>query len=261
MRTLILQSCPGKIPGWLQTCLDSTAAWARRWDYEYRLLGDELFAQVPGWYMEKIGGRLPIAADLGRLQWARRLLDQDQADWVVWLDADVLVFAPNRWQLSPVPDCSLGYELWLQAVENKQGHTIHKNVHNAFCTFRRGGSTLPFLIDTTLGLMERVDGQHISPQFVGPKLLTSLHNIVGFNLEAHAGAISPLLAEVLLQQKDLNQPDGMLAKYCRKLPANVYAANLCASLQPSPAHMEQLINTLLQCPQGLLSLEVHGQGE
>ncbi len=68
--------------------------WALAGGYDYRSLGDELFEAVPNWYMSKVGGRMPIAADLGRLRWAQRFL-KGGYDWVIWMDADMLVFAPE----------------------------------------------------------------------------------------------------------------------------------------------------------------------
>ena len=46
--------------------MSSVEQWALASGYDYRLLGDELFEAVPDWYMSKVRGRMPIAADLGR---------------------------------------------------------------------------------------------------------------------------------------------------------------------------------------------------
>ena len=48
--------------------MSSVEQWAVASGYDYRLLGDELFEAAPDWYMSKVRGRMPIAADLGRLQ-------------------------------------------------------------------------------------------------------------------------------------------------------------------------------------------------
>ena len=46
----------------------SVERWAMANGYDYRSMGDELFDAVPDWYMRKVRGRMPIAADLARLQ-------------------------------------------------------------------------------------------------------------------------------------------------------------------------------------------------
>ena len=48
--------------------------WALANGYDYQSVGDEFFDTVPDWYMRKVRGRMPIAADLARLQWALRFL-------------------------------------------------------------------------------------------------------------------------------------------------------------------------------------------
>jgi hypothetical protein len=113
-KTLVLQSAPAQRPQWLDTCLVSVESWAAETGYAYRFIGDELFDEVPDWYMHKVAGRMPIASDLGRLLWIKNLLDQGEADTVVWLDADVLVFAPSLLRVEPVSSCLFGQELWIQ---------------------------------------------------------------------------------------------------------------------------------------------------
>ena len=73
---LVIQSAAEQAPAWQQRCMGSVQTWAASQGYAYRFLGDELFEQVPDWYMEKVRGRMPIAADLGRLQWIERLLSE-----------------------------------------------------------------------------------------------------------------------------------------------------------------------------------------
>ena len=79
---LVIQSAAEQAPAWQKRCMGSVQKWATSRGYAYRFLGDELFEQVPDWYMEKVRGRMPIAADLGRLQWIERLLSQGYS-WVL----------------------------------------------------------------------------------------------------------------------------------------------------------------------------------
>ena len=126
-KTLVLQSAPAQRPQWLDTCLVSVESWAAETGYAYRFIGDELFDEVPDWYMHKVAGRMPIASDLGRLLWIKNLLDQGEADTVVWLDADVLVFAPSLLRVEPVSSCLFGQELWIQKTCLKGAQRAVKN--------------------------------------------------------------------------------------------------------------------------------------
>ncbi len=239
MNVVILQSYRGDgVTGWLARCRSSVESWADQRGYTYRFIGDELFDWVPSWYMSKISGRLPIASDLGRLHWIASVLED--ADAAVWMDIDTLVFAPSCFDVGEFDDALFGLEYWLQLSDAKP--RVYRNVHNAFCGFTRGSATLPFLIQTVERLVERVDEEHIPPQFVGPKLLTGLHSIVQFPLNASAGAISPLLERLILEPADT------LDWYLDQLSEPVCAANLCMSLD---GDRSELIDRLITFKSGL----------
>ncbi|MEZ7819419.1 MAG: hypothetical protein ACI883_000981 [Candidatus Azotimanducaceae bacterium] len=248
-KTLVLQSAPAQRPQWLDTCLVSVESWAAETGYAYRFIGDELFDEVPDWYMHKVAGRMPIASDLGRLLWIKNLLDQGEADTVVWLDADVLVFAPSLLRVEPVSSCLFGQELWIQKnlskgsaksgekpQRQKGKWQARKNVHNALAAFRKGCPVLPFLIEVIQRMMRRVDANFIAPQMMGPKLLTNLHNLADFELMPSVGALSP---EVILDLagheestgKNLQGArQGALQALLAKQTEPMLAANLCTSL-------------------------------
>ena len=248
-KTLVLQSAQSRRAQWLDTCLVSVESWAAQANYTYRFIGDELFDQVPEWYMHKVAGRMPIASDLGRLLWIKNLLDQGEADTVVWLDADVLVFAPSLLRVEPVSSCLFGQELWIQKnlskgsaksgekpQRQKGKWQARKNVHNALAAFRKGCPVLPFLIEVIQRMMRRVDANFIAPQMMGPKLLTNLHNLADFELMPSVGALSP---EVILDLagheestgKNLQGArQGALQALLAKQTEPMLAANLCTSL-------------------------------
>ena len=84
-----------------------------------------------------------------------------------------------------------------------------------------------------------MDAQYIAPQFVGPKLLTSLNNTVGFHLEPRIGALSPVLQQAIVANDQL-----VLDLYRRKLPQDLSGANLCLSLVQDDNFMQQLLKQL-----------------
>ena len=83
------------------------------------------------------------------------------------------------------------------------------------------------------------------PQFIGPKLLTALHNIVASPVMEQAGMLSPLVMRDLLAGEG-DALDLFLTR-CEILPA---AANLSSSLTReesfNDADMEKLIQLLKQ---------------
>jgi hypothetical protein len=280
-KTLVLQSAQSQRAQWLDTCLVSVESWAAQANYSYRFIGDELFDQVPDWYMCKVAGRMPIASDLGRLLWIKNLLDQGEADIVVWLDADVLVFAPSKLKVAPVSSCVFGQELWVQKnlpkshpkgaekLQRQRGTwQARKNVHNALAAFRKDCPVLPFLIEVIQRMMHRVDANFIAPQMMGPKLLSNLHNLADFELMPSVGALSP---EVILDltgkqagHKETGVEDlqgarqGALQALLAKQTEPLLAANLCSSLLGELSPDTQVQEDLMQA--AISALNVHPQG-
>ena len=180
---------------WLRVCLASVEGWAADQGFDYRLTGDETLDAVPAWYRDKTRGRLPIQFDLVRLQLIEAAFTEG-FDRAVWLDADVLLFAPEHLRLEYSGGCAFGREYWVDI--GPQGRIkIRRNVHNAICAFDAGSPVLGFLRHATLSIIQRADPEHIAPQMVGPKLLGALHNIVGFDLLEAVGAFSGLVLDEL----------------------------------------------------------------
>ena len=103
------------------------------------------------------------------------------------------------------------------------GFRVFKKVHNAFLMFRRGNSFLDFYTDTAVRLLSRNTGS-VPPQFIGPKLLTALHNIAGLPVMDAAGMFSPAVI------RDLVRGEGAaLDLFVCHSPTWPAAANLCIS--------------------------------
>lgn len=222
MRTLVLQSCSAAQRNtWIKDCLLSVERWAHSNRYTYRHIDDELFSVVPEWYMQKVGKKLPVAADYARLVFLQKALEEGY-EQVIWLDADVLVF-DQAMTLDFSGTCAFGHEVWVQQRDGKLD--ARTNIHNAVCIFRRGCVILPFLIHTVMTMMKKVDPEHLAPQFVGPKLLNALHPLCDFALLPHVGALSPL-AVADICNASTNALQLMLQK-SRQAPL---AVNLCGTL-------------------------------
>jgi hypothetical protein len=214
--------------------------WARAAGFHYRRFGDELFDPIPEHLQDRLCAQPVVASDLARLLALRRALEEGYHA-AVWCDADFLVFAPDRLTL-PAEPYAVGREVWIEDRGAGRAPRARVKVHNAFLLFRRGNPFLDFYIDA----VERLLGAHpgpYSPQFAGPKLLTALHNIVGFPVAERAGMLSPPVI------RDLVAGGGPCLELFRaRSPEPAAGANLCASLaggrEMADAAVEQAIDAL-----------------
>jgi hypothetical protein len=241
--TLVIQSHRNPLPHrWLETCIDSVSQWAKQNCFDYQFVGDDkLFSEIAPDLLEKTAGQKVIATDLGRLRLLQEGLRHGY-ETVVWCDADFLIFNPQQFIL-PATDYAVGHEVWVQ-LDRSQKLKAYKKVHNAFLMFRQGNHFLDFYADTAERLLQLNQGS-MPPQFIGPKLLTALHNVVQCPVLETAGMLSPVVI------RDLFQGGGKALDLFRaKSPVGLFGANLSASLVKgegvSEGDMDQLIEILYQ---------------
>ena len=250
--TIVLQSHTSPLPfSWIQACLDSVKNWASDNQFDYTFIGDELFDHIDEDLLKKLGRQIVIATDLARIRLLQAYLKQGY-DTVVWCDADFLIFAPKDFKLSN-DNFSLGREVWIQYNEKSaREFTAKVKVHNAFMMYSQGNSFLDFYCDTAEHLLH-LNTANMPPQFIGPKLLTALHNIVHCPVAENAGMLSPLVI------KDISYGSGSaLDLYKKQSKYPTYAANLCSSLYSlelvSAKQMDGCIAQLLN-KQNLLNIK------
>jgi len=251
MSTLILQSHTDPLPyEWLEICLQSVRNWSAGNGFEYRFWDDSIFDLVPKSVLERFGDRQVVISDLARLKAIRALISEGY-DRVVWLDADVLVFRPERFSLPAAVQLPEGYmvgrEVWVQPrADNPQKLQAHKKVHNAFLLFDRQNSFLDFYIDQAERML-LVAGASVPDQFVGPKLLTALHNVIQCPVMETVGMLSPKVIQDLLSGGKSTCALNLLVK---RSAAPLAATNLCGSSVASGAisseQMKLVCEILLQ---------------
>lgn len=220
--TLVIQSHRHPLPfPWLDDCLTSVQEWSDVNGFDYKFLGDELFEPLAQDLIHKTHHQVVITTDLARLLQLQYFLNQDY-DIVIWCDADFLIFNPENFLL-PNENFALGREVWIQRDKNNQLRSYRK-VHNAFMMFRRGNHFLDFYCDSAERLLRQNQGR-VPPQFIGPKLLTALHNIVQCPVMETAGMFSPLVLQ------DIARGYGeALSLMQKKSSANLAGANICGSM-------------------------------
>ena len=248
--TLVIQSHNTPIQAsWLKACIASVERWCESNQFQYQFLGDALFDPLNLTILEKVKDQLVIATDLARLYALREGLKK--FDRVVWLDTDFLIFAPDQFVLPAQSELKEGYmlgrEVWVQQDKERPNKLkSYVKVHNAFLLFDRENSFLEFYLQHAERLLEQCDGP-MPPQFIGPKLLTALHNVIGCPVLESAGMLSPLVIDDLLSKGEQCCALNLMKK---KSPMPMAGANLCRSLvvqgQRSSEDMESLVAKLLK---------------
>jgi len=238
--TLVIQSHRHPLPAqWIGECLASVHRWADIMGFDYRFMGDELFDALSPEIIAKTREQVVVASDLARLKWMQRHLFEGYRN-VIWCDADFLIFDPVNFML-PAADFALGREIWVQP--NGRGRLkVYHRVHNAFLMFRRNNHFLDFYADAAERLLMMNKGS-VPPQFIGPKLLSALHNLIVCPVMETAAMFSPQII------RDLLGGDGKaLDAYRMKSSITPAGANLCSSLTVkegfSEADMQRLIRRL-----------------
>ena len=240
--TLIIQSHRSPLPySWLAQCLESVRRWCELNHFEYQYLNDELFDYMPEDMCEKVIDQKVIASDLARLYVLQDSLSKG-FDTAVWIDADFLIFDPVNFIL-PDESYAVGREVWVQ--RDKQGKLkVYKKVHNAFLMFRKSNSFLGFYTESAERLLRQNQGG-VPPQFIGPKLLTALHNVAQLRVMESAGMLSPLVINDIVQGGG-----GALQHFVKYSDYPIAGANLCTSSREREeltcAEMEQLIGVLIE---------------
>jgi hypothetical protein len=240
MTTQVIQSHRSPLPfSWLETCINTVELWAEQQKFDYHFVGDDLFNYLPADIALRSDLSLVIKSDLARLRYLQAQLQHCQR--VVWFDADVLIFNPQSLDL-PQSSCLIGRENWPQlSVDGKLKN--YRKVHNAAMSFGRNDSFLAFYADTAERFL-RENTSAMPPQFIGPKLLTALHNVVQLPVWGQVGMLSPSVAYDILQKGD-----GHALDMLRYHQAQMCAINLCSSSvvsnELSSAQMRKIIEILL----------------
>ena len=202
-QALVIQSHRQPLPApWYEPCIDSVQTWARHRHFEYRWLGDELFAGIDPLILARTRKQPLVATDLGRLLVLEAAL-QEGFERVVWVDADVLILQPERFDL-PDSGALFGREVWVQTNDNGR-LKVYRKIHNAFMAFAAGDPVLPFYRYAAARILHRYEsgtsarsGQMVA-ELIGPKLLSLLHNAIGFDVIESAAMLSPLVCQDLLR--------------------------------------------------------------
>jgi hypothetical protein len=221
-RTVVYQSYRTRdVPAWIATCMHTVRTWAASRGFDYRFIDDRLFDCVPAWYRQKAGTQICPLTDLARLTLARQFLAEGYQR-TVWVDADIVVFAPAALGVEVGGEFAFCHEVWLDVQPD--GQTVFtRRVNNAITVFESGNRHLDFFIDACERIARPVPA--LDKLDVGTRFLTHLRVAMPFPLLLNVGTFSPAL---------MHDIAGGTARYLRAYAAQLLmplaCANLCASL-------------------------------
>lgn len=227
--TIVIQSFRNhERPAWIQRCLNSVQNWAALHGHDHSLAGDEFYDLCGHRYLAG-GHKNPQAlTNLARLVATRQRLDAGYQQ-VIWMDADMFVFDPERlvfdFQSESLPTgYAFGREVWVKRVSSGTVYVSNPRAHNAATFFTPREVDLDILIS----LIRHIDAfrKIVSNYQVGVELLRGLQYSLMFPTFSHAAVFSPDLLRAIAEQDE-----NILRVYGATYRYHACAANLGLSLQ------------------------------
>lgn len=220
MKTVIIQSYrTEQVPSWIVRCLASVEAWARSRGYDYILTDDHAFALCGADYLAAVGDNKRSITNLCRLELIKRAL-ADGYERAIWMDADVLVFAPDRLDFELSQRIAFPRETWLYPVEGGWG--VLQTMNNCVVACPRHDPDLEFIIQATRHRARHHPIEH--NQQLGVQVIRGLHQFLQFPLLPNVGMFSNCVVMALALNKET-----LLAHQATQHGTPVYAANLSVS--------------------------------
>lgn len=222
MKTIVHQSYRTvDVPAWIERCLGSVRSWAAASGYEYRFVDNRLFDYAGATYCAYVEYNKLAITNLARLELAREALMAGY-ERVIWVDADVIVFDPERLTLDTTAGCAFCHQVWIHVTKNGPVSGAPK-VNNCVCVFTADGASQ---LEQLIGIIRQTVAQREirSSLEVGTDLLTELHRRTEFTLLTNVGLLSPSVVRGLAADDP-----SYVSIYAQAFGHPIYAANLCAS--------------------------------
>jgi hypothetical protein len=252
MKTIVLQSYrTHNIPGWITTCLQSVADWAKQSGFDHALIGDEFFDYAPAWARERCGTQIFPVTDLARLYLIRDYLGRGY-DRAIWLDADVIVFAPHLLKMDTVSGYAFSHEVMLGEAPDGSMRLSAPSINNAAMVFEAGHPMLEFYRFASEAILRHAPPGDVERTAVGPKFLVALNGAMPVERLTSVGLFTPKL------MMDIAQGGPTLcAIYARQFGFPMGAANLCHFTHhlADDANRQQLDQVFEQAIQQLLTTQ------
>lgn len=177
-------------------------------------------------------------SDLARIQVILESFSTGDWDTVIWVDADVLIFAPEIHSIPKSPTVQLVRELWIEErPENR--YRLERKVNNSVMVCARGDIELRALLTDTLDAIQRV---HQPDKLdAGTRMLTKRQAARPLPLLGCIGCFGPPVL------RDLDGGGGpALSLLLAACDRPLVAANLCRSLELNEGLEEEVSRVELE---------------
>jgi hypothetical protein len=227
--TLVVQSYRTRnVPEWIARCIQSVMKWAKVGGHHYEFVDDTLFDLLPKWYRDRCGAQILPQTDLARLILMRDRLHKGYTS-VIWIDADILIFAHEHLRIESRDGFAFCYEMWIEADGNGSYLTRGPAINNAVMVMDANNPMLDFYIHACQAIVKLHPAGAIGRLDAGTLLLSRLGSVLALPLIQCVGLLSPPIT------REVAQGGGTLCSmYATAFGRKIGAANLCASLRDVP---------------------------
>jgi hypothetical protein len=182
--------------------------------------GDEFLDLCPVWYRKKVADQIHLVADLSRLILAKKLLTQGY-DKVIWVDADVVIFDDENFDLPLEHEYAFCKELWVDL--NPSGRLrFRRAVNNAVCLFTKKSAFLDGYIDVCKKIV--ADGNPLTHATIGTEFLTTINKKERLDFFDNVGLFSPYVLLAIYKNGSF-----FLRNYLKFFGNKMGAANVCTT--------------------------------
>jgi hypothetical protein len=226
VKTLVIQSYRiENVPDWIARCLETVRLWAGDQGFDYQLTGDDSFQLCGDDYLSRVGDNVRSITNLSRLI----LVQQAHAagyDRAIWLDADILIFAPEQFRIELTQRYAFARETWIG--RHRFGDWFAQaGVNNSVFVCMVDEPDLAFLISAIrhIALNRPIQSNYQ----VGGDVIKGLRASLDFQVLDNVGMFSNHVVAAIARGED-----AVLHAQARFHATPIQAANLCAGAHYRP---------------------------
>lgn len=221
MKTIVYQSFRTQnVPPWISRCMESARLWAQRQGFEYKFWDDSFFDFVPADLRPRASTHVCLLSDYARLVAAKTLL-REGWDRVIWVDADLFVFAPDSFTIDVTSGYAFCREVWHDLT--LWGQPFFKlTVNNSVSVFCRDETIIDFYLKEAAAILQ--SNRTLAAASIGTEWLYAQRKHTPFPLLTNVGIFGP---EMMFRY--LRNDAAFLQPYLRFQTSPIHAVNLCHS--------------------------------
>ncbi|PKO34524.1 MAG: hypothetical protein CVU34_07155 [Betaproteobacteria bacterium HGW-Betaproteobacteria-7] len=254
MKTVVLQTFRDyNVPEWITLTMKSVREWSASRNYDYVFIGDEFFDYAPPWVHDKCGAqRLPIT-DFARLHYLKDYLSRGY-ERVVWVDADVLVFRPELFDINVPSGYAFSREILMLKNQDGKLHIGLPGINNAVMLFEQGNPMLDFYLLAAESILRQVAPGRLKHTAIGTEFLSKLARTMPLARLNCVGLFTPLLMADIAEGGRTLWP---IYQKAFKYPMS--AANLCGSMTSFSTEQQNTEEKYVRAIGQLLGRNIDGE--